>query len=298
MAGILIYASSAVQASALAGCAKASGKAVTALAFSADDAQAMMSCGADEVMQVVGDSKRPEDYAKAISDLSENFDALLCISTPTGRELAGLVAGYRDAPLVSDATELSWDGMEVVAERMLYGGKVCQRQVFSGFVVATCGMGIADPAPAGAASITECNLSSDSRVVVISEDPVAKGDNDLERIDRVVCVGNGIAEQVDMDMVRELAEKLDAGIVCTRGIAEERKWLPASTYVGISGLNLQNRLYLSAGVSGAAQHVYGIRNVKTVVAINDDENAPIFDEADYCLVGDLYQILPELIKVL
>ena len=298
MAGIYAYADTPAQAAVLAGFAKTAGKPCSVLAIG-ESSPAFANCGADEVIALTGASQRPEDYAKAIAALLAEADAdmLLCISSPTGRELAGHVAGFAACPLISDASKIEFDGAVAKTERMMYGGLVCQAETIEGFFVATCNAGIAEPAE-GAVALVERSVKADTRVKMVSEDPIPQGTEDLENMDVVVCVGNGVAKIEDMKMIEELASKLAAGIVCTRGIAEERKWLPVETYVGISGLNLNNKLYLSIGVSGALQHLYGVRNVKTVVAIDKNEKAPIFGNADYELVGDLYEIVPELIEVL
>lgn len=298
MAGIYIYADTPAQAACLAGFAKASGKQATAIAVGAAAAD-FANCGADAVIQLDGTSTRPEDYAGAIAGLlGENgAEMFLGISSPVGRELAGLVAAHAGCALVSDASSIVFDGASAKTQRMMYGGLVNQEEVVDGFFVATCNAGIADPA-SGEAAISVVAAEASGLVTVLSEDVIPKNTDDLENMDYVICVGNGVAKQEDMAMIEELASRLDAGIVCTRGIAEERKWLPVETYVGISGLNLNNKMYLSVGVSGALQHLYGVRNVKTVVAIDKNEKAPIFDNADYELVGDLYEIVPELIKVL
>jgi len=114
----------------------------------------------------------------------------------------------------------------------------------------------------------------------------------------LVCVGRGLENQQDMQMVQELAEVLGAEIACTRPIAEEMHWLPEETYIGISGKQVKPDLYIGLGVSGQIQHVSGIRDARVICAINRDENAPIFEVSDLGLVGDLYTILPELIQQL
>jgi electron transfer flavoprotein alpha subunit len=114
----------------------------------------------------------------------------------------------------------------------------------------------------------------------------------------VVCVGRGVAKQEDLALVKELAKVLGGEVACSRPIAEEMHWLPEEVYLGISGKKVKPDLYVGIGVSGQIQHVTGIRDSKVIFAINRDENAPIFEAADYGIVGDLYQVVPKLIQEL
>jgi electron transfer flavoprotein alpha subunit len=116
---------------------------------------------------------------------------------------------------------------------------------------------------------------------------VELGDADL-----VVGVGRGFENQEDLAIAQEVAEALGAEMACSRPIAEFFKWLPEDRYLGISGQTIRSRLYLAAGISGQVQHLYGIRDVKTIVAVNTDQNAPIFKVADYFVVGDVKEFLP------
>ena len=99
-------------------------------------------------------------------------------------------------------------------------------------------------------------------------------------------------------MAEEFAAAIGAELGCTRSIAEELHWLPNEVYIGISGQTIRPELYLAIGISGQIQHVAGIRDAGTVVAIDKNENAPIFKAADYGIVGDLYEILPLLTKAI
>ena len=114
----------------------------------------------------------------------------------------------------------------------------------------------------------------------------------------MVCVGLGVEKEEDMQMIRDLAAVLNAEIGCTRGIAEEKHWLPHEQYIGISGAVIKPQLCLSIGISGQVQHTIGIRDSKVIVAVNNNEKAPIFKTSDYGIVGDLYEVVPLLIEEL
>ena len=121
---------------------------------------------------------------------------------------------------------------------------------------------------------------------------------DLSVAKKVVCSGRGVGKKEDLALVNELAQALGAEIACTRPLAEGLDWLPIERYIGISGATIRPDLYLGVGVSGAAQHLIGMSHSRVVVAINKDKNAPIFTNADYGIAGDLYEVVPALIKAI
>jgi electron transfer flavoprotein alpha subunit len=121
---------------------------------------------------------------------------------------------------------------------------------------------------------------------------------ELAAAERVVCAGMGLKQKEDLGIMEKLAQALGAALGCSRPVAEERRWLPMGRFVGISGQKFSGQLYLGAGVSGQVQHLAGIQNAKIITAINQDEKAPIFELADYGIVGDMYEIIPLLLKAL
>jgi len=112
----------------------------------------------------------------------------------------------------------------------------------------------------------------------------------------VVSVGRGFVEQSEVELAKELAKVMGAEIACSRPIAEFFKWLPEQRYVGISGQQIKPQVYLACGISGQAQHLYGIRDSKLIVAVNKDDSAPILQVSDYFIVGDVKEVLPALTK--
>ena len=108
----------------------------------------------------------------------------------------------------------------------------------------------------------------------------------------VVGIGRGFDDESQTGLAKEAAEALGAELACSRPIAEYFKWLPEDRYLGISGQQIKASLYLACGISGQVQHLYGIRDVKTIVAVNTDANAPIFNLSDYYVVGDVKEFLP------
>jgi electron transfer flavoprotein alpha subunit len=125
----------------------------------------------------------------------------------------------------------------------------------------------------------------------------AKQAVDLSQAERIVSVGRGIKEQTNIEIAKKLAEAIGAEIAASRPICDAG-WLPMERQVGSSGQTVAPKLYLALGISGAIQHLVGMKGANTVVAINKDPDAPIFEIADYGIVGDLFEIVPAMINAL
>jgi electron transfer flavoprotein alpha subunit len=120
---------------------------------------------------------------------------------------------------------------------------------------------------------------------------------DLSAAPLIVSVGRGIKEEENIAIVQELADALGAELAASRPICDNG-WLPMERQVGSSGQTVAPKLYLAVGISGAIQHLVGMKGAKTIIAINKDENAPIFEIADYGVVGDLFEVVPALTKAI
>ena len=120
---------------------------------------------------------------------------------------------------------------------------------------------------------------------------------DLGAAERIVAVGRGIKEAENIALVRQLAEAMGAELAASRPICDAG-WLPMERQVGSSGQTVGPKIYMAVGISGAIQHLVGMKGSRVVVAINKDPNAPIFEVADYGIVGDLFQVVPALIDAL
>jgi electron transfer flavoprotein alpha subunit len=125
----------------------------------------------------------------------------------------------------------------------------------------------------------------------------AKQAVDLGQADRIVAVGRGIKGQEHLALAQDLARALDAELAASRPICDAG-WLPMDRQVGSSGQTVAPQLYLALGISGAIQHLVGMKGSRTIVAINKDADAPIFEVADYGIVGDLFEVVPALISAL
>ncbi len=302
MSGIYVYSDNFGLSAALLSLAAQSGEEVCAITLDQDQADELVNYGADRLLVLKGDSPRPESYAKVIAELlkKENAELFLVGSTARGRELAAKTAGYLDCGMVSDAASLVFEVGKIVTTRLMYGGSVVQTEIINSLTVVTVPVGKFEAAKNESKKgvISSLEVKADQRVNIIETSPIKKEGIDLAAADKVVCIGMGLDKPEDIQIAQDLAQVLGAEIGCTRGIAEERHWLPVQSYIGISGANVKPSLYISMGVSGQVQHVVGIRDSRIIAAVDSNDKAPIFKAADYGIVGDLYEIIPLLTEAL
>jgi electron transfer flavoprotein alpha subunit len=216
--------------------------------------------------------------------------------------IAGRLAATFATGVLADALSVSVDEGRVMVSRRVYGGAAVRtEQCLSGPAVVTVG--------AGVFTVPEGTADGNGVIVAINDVPAEnkikcvgkykkQGDSvDLSAAKRVVGVGRGFAGRDDIKLAQELALALEAEVGCTRPIGEGENWLPRETYLGVTGTIIKPKLYLALGISGQVQHMVGVNAAQTIVAVNKDKNAPIFKEADYGIVGDLYKVAPGLTKL-
>jgi electron transfer flavoprotein alpha subunit len=260
---------------------------------------AQRTCGADAIMHLQNPSTLSESYAYPIAELLQDSEAVafLTDSCARSRELAAHVAGFLNAPMLSDISSLSCEETMLTGERIIFGGVMTRTTTIEGFGVITVPNGfhgrIADAREVKniKSRVVE---NADERVAVQSREEIVKSGVDLNAAPTVVCVGLGVQNIVDLPLIEDLAAACGGAIACTRGVAEDRGWLPTELYIGISGKMLNPDLYLGIAASGQIQHVYGIRGAKIIAAINTDESAPIIKSSDYAVIGDWKEIVPLL----
>jgi electron transfer flavoprotein alpha subunit len=263
-------------------------------------AQALSLDGVDTVHTVDhGEEFNHDVYVQAVEALDEETEptVLLMPNSVNGLDYAPAVASSLDLPLVSDAVALEWDD-GLTATREMYASKVeTTVEVDAERVAVTIRGGEWEPTEdTGSPGVEAFDLTVDesrvrSRVTGFEE--VAGGDVDISDADVLVSVGRGIEEEENLELVQELADALGATLSASRPIVDNG-WLPKNRQVGQSGKVVTPDVYLAVGISGAVQHVAGMKGSDTIIAINTDPNAPIFDIADYGIVGDLFDVVPAL----
>lgn len=147
-------------------------------------------------------------------------------------------------------------------------------------------------------SVNSKNIHIQGDIEIIEKRLGVKSGADLSSADRVVAVGKGFRKKKDLNLAEELSRLIGAEMGCSRPISGDLNWLPDDRHIGLSGNWIRASIYIAIGISGQIQHTIGIKNAKTIIAINNDPNAPIHKEADYSVIADLYEFLPVLIKKL
>jgi electron transfer flavoprotein alpha subunit len=269
---------------------------VTALVLDDAAAQDLAGRGADEVLAMCGAVGWIEGLSDAIHGLSADASVVLIGATLSGKHVAAWIAAKRDAGLTTEAKTLHIADGKLVTTRLLYAGlAVCEEELTLPAVVTVPAHVFADAAEATSpGAIRKVTVVADTRVSISAVTPLEKSGADITAAKKLVSVGRGFRAKDDLALAQALAAKLGAELACSRGVAEDEHWLPIDRYVGISGKTVQPNLYCAVGLSGQVQHMVGARDSKVIVAINNEERAPIFEVADYGIVGDLYEVLPLL----
>lgn len=275
-----------------------------------DLANEMAAKGIPDVL-VADDAKvkdyTPDGYASAIKQIVEKEKPTYVFFSHTYmvRDYVPKLAASMGRAFISDCIRYKMADGHPVFVRQVFQGKIDADFSFEGdgphFVSFQVGAFNADDlqsAEKGSvrnAEIAMNDVKIRTKVVEIFEG--VKQEVDLSKAERIVSVGRGIKKPENMELMRELAKVLDAEIAASRPVCDDG-WLPLDRQIGSSGQTVAPKLYLAVGISGAIQHIVGMKNSDTIVAINKDAHAPIFDIADYGVVGDLFEIVPELIQAI
>ena len=220
---------------------------------------------------------------------------ILVEASKRGRDLAAQVAALIDAPLFTDGRNIKKEGNTVTAETLVYGGAGIKAvSTEAPTVIVT--VGAKDYEPTAGAAVTEASVAPAAGPKVTARKARAAQSVNLGEAAKVVGVGRGFAEEAEIAAARELAAAIGAEVGCSRPIAEFFKWMPEECYIGISGQILKPDLYLAIGVSGQAQHTFGVRDAKVIVSINKDAECLMNQNADYYIVGDWKEVIPALVK--
>jgi electron transfer flavoprotein alpha subunit len=227
--------------------------------------------------------------------------------TYRSRDLVPALASRLGRPVITDCTRVEVVDGTVVLTRPMFRGKVEADVRFDGpsphLLTVQVGAFAADKAPrrsSGAARVETRDAIVDPAAIRQAVEPPfreAKQRIDLDQAERIVAVGRGIKSQEHISLAEQLAAALDAELAASRPVCDSG-WLPHDRQVGSSGQTVAPGLYLALGISGSIQHVVGMKGARTIVAINTDPEAPIFEIADYGIVADLFEVVPALLTAL
>jgi electron transfer flavoprotein alpha subunit len=245
-----------------------------------------------------------EAYAEALYQIVQKNGAevLLIGSTKRGKELAPRVAQKLGAGCITDANDVRVEDGQLVADRYALGGNTVSSggiktpQKVIAVMPKTFELG-AKEAKQGEVVDAALDLKEPRTRIVERREKAGEAVN-LEEAEAVVCIGRGLEKKEDLGVVEELAKALGAELGCTKSLCTDWEWLSEERLVGLSGKKVGPRLCVSVGISGQIQYTVGIRGARITVAINKDENAPIFAMSDYGIVGDLYEVVPKLTEKL
>lgn len=260
-----------------------------------DIAAQLSSFPIDKVIVCTGVEFEKHSVAATVQALQQvagtvNPKAILISSTARGKEIAGRLAVRMDSGLITDAIDLD---ANLVATKSVFGGStIVHSQVTHGTPIVTIRGNSISVGDAGAASISEMAVTFDGadKAVVTKVEPAKKGGRP-ELTEANIVVSGGRGTNGDFGPVEAFADLLGAAVGASRA-ATDAGWYPHSLQVGQTGKTVSPQLYVACGISGAIQHRAGMQTSKTIVAINKDPEAPIFEVADFGVVGDLFTVLP------
>jgi len=267
---------------------------------------AMGRFGAEKTLVTEMDALKdyhPQGYAHVVSEAIREggYDAVVFSATAQGKDLAPRVAALLDVPLASDVTDLTVEGGNIVAVRPVFAGKAFSSVVFSASpAMLSIRPNAFQAQETPVDGITEAfdpgGLDPSAWTIRVREFQPSQGSSkDVAEASIVVTGGRGMKESENWGILEDLRNALgeDSALGASRAVVDAG-WRPHSEQVGQTGKTVAPKLYFALGISGAIQHLAGMRTSQTIVAVNKDPDAPIFQAADYGIVGDLFDVVPRL----
>ncbi len=248
----------------------------------------------------------PDAFAAGLKQFlgSKQPKLVLMPHTYQVRDFVPKLATAMERTVISDCIAFKHEGGKLVFTRQMFQGKFAADVSFTSdapwFVTFQNGAFRGDKAEAGASAAPVETVNVDIADGVVRNKPQevfkeAKQAVDLTQAEIIVAVGRGIKEQKNIDIAKQLADALGGDLAASRPICDSG-WLPMDRQIGSSGQTVAPKLYLALGISGAIQHIVGMKGSRAIIAVNKDSEAPIFEIADFAVVGNLFEIVPPLIE--
>jgi electron transfer flavoprotein alpha subunit len=271
-----------------------------------DKASDLIKYGAEKVY-LVDDQKlrriQIEPYLSVLYYLAASYkpEIILFGSTRNGKTLASRLATRLETGCIPDCNRLSIDEQgRLIGERITYGGNAFAKITYKTKpqIATVPSRAFEKPEPKDReGQVVKLDVEiEEPKTEIVEIKPLEVSRVRIEDADVIISCGRGLEKKEDKVLLDEVVALLGGQVGCSRPLAEDRKWF--TEWVGLSGHKVKPKLYIACGISGVIQHVAGIRDSKVIVAINKDPEAPIFEVADYGVVGNLYEILPALKEAL
>lgn len=301
MGAILIYSENAKLAAELVTAARLLSSDVYGVAINDEEQANVLVATGINVLKICREDLCQADagsIASAIKQAADKVDAqaVLLSSDRAGKELAGRLAQAMGVGCLTGVNVMAVNSDSVECTRNALGGATVAVQVIrtDKKVIAISPKSFPAADSAGNGSITDLVIDINPRVKLLESKTKTMESVDISQAEVLVAVGQGLEEQSQMAEVELIAKALKAEVACSKPVATDKKWMSEERVIGISGKICKPELAILMGISGQVQFTAGIRDAKTIVTINNDENAPINSLADYCLVADLNDVLPEM----
>lgn len=257
---------------------------------------APVAFGAKKVYRLQGNIQS-DNISAAMKDLMDknSYDAVVISSTVLGREIAGYLSVKAGVEVAPELSTVDFSEGKTTTRRWAYGGKTVLEEEWDAKIF-TVLPGIVDATKVDGESGVEDIQLGESRIQTISEEKKSATGMGIDSAKIIVSIGRGLGKKEGLPTVEALAEAVGGEIAGTRPVCLDYQWLSEDRQVGLSGKKVKPKVYIALGISGQIQHIAGMRNSKIVISVNKDKSAPIFEESDYGIVGDLYQIVPKLVE--
>ena len=279
---------------------------VKALSINNDDQTEHLALQCGETYRIRNEAIQVADtaaVAATISEVAKKIDApvIFLSSNRRGKELAGRLAYLIDGGCLTDVGTITIDGGTLCCQRNALGGATVATQIIESEhkVIAIVPKLYNAMAVGEKGTITDIDVDvQTSGIKIVEVRPKVKDSVDIEAAEVLVAVGQGMESSYDLPMVEDLAKILKGAVACTKPVATDKRWLSEERIIGLSGKQCKPELALLLGISGQVQFTVGIRDAKTIISVNTDENAPIMTMSDYRMVADMKEVVPELVRKL
>jgi electron transfer flavoprotein alpha subunit len=310
MGNILVYSDNSNYAcellSAAHDIATELGLGVKALSINNDDQAERLALRCSEAYRIQDEAIQIADtkaVASAISQTAKKIDASIIFisSNRRGKELAGSLAYLFDGGCLTEVSTLRVEDSKLCCQRNALGGATVATQVIESEnkVIAITPKVFEIMAEGGKGTITDLAVDvQPSGIKIVEVLPKVKDSVDIEAAEVLVAVGQGLESQDDLPIVEKLAKALKGEVACTKPVATDKRWLSEERIIGLSGKKCKPDLAILLGISGQVQFTVGIRDAKTIISVNTDENANIMTMSDYRMVEDIKDVVPVLVETI